>query len=72
MNRDQMLLVGASALSTTIGVVAGVFAANKRLEKKYVAIAEQEIEDAKSFYANKADYPTIEDAVLALVPQEEQ
>lgn len=72
MNRDVVLLVGASALSTTIGVVAGVYAANKRLEKKYVAIAEQEIEDAKSFYANKADYPNIEDAVLALVPEAEQ
>lgn len=72
MNRDQMLLVGASALSTTIGVVAGVVAANKRLEKKYVAIAEQEIEDAKNFYANKERYPNIADAVVALVPPEEQ
>lgn len=74
MNRETVLIVTASAVSTTVGVVAGALAMNKRLEKKYEAILSEETQKAKDYYAhlNKADYPTPEDAVLALVPIEEQ
>lgn len=73
MNKQTLVVIGLAAFSTTTGVVAGYLAANKRLENKYVAIVEKEIEETKNFYASlhKDEYPTPEDAVKALVKLDE-
>lgn len=43
----------ASAVSLATGSVGGYFLAKTQLEKKYAAIADKEIEDAKAFYAQR-------------------
>lgn len=70
MRKETLIIAGISVASTTVGVVAGYLAANKRLENKYVEIAEVEIKAAKDFYAafNNAKYATPEEAVKARIP----
>ena len=70
----QRMLLGSGASGIAfglgIGIVAGIFFAKKRLEKKYEAIAEQEVADAKRFYSRlnkKEEYATPESAAEVLL-----
>ena len=69
---NKLLVAGVGLLSLAAGAAGGYFVANRVLEKKYVEIAEQEIEEAKRFYSaiNKVDYPTPGDMVTALIPED--
>ena len=70
---NKLLVAGVGLLSLAAGAAGGYFVANRILEQKYVEIAEQEIEEAKRFYAaiNKTDYPTPGDMVKDLIGDEE-
>lgn len=73
--KSSKFLKTASATCFVLGGgCAGYAIALMRLEKKYEALAELEIAQAKEFYSalNKTDYPTPADAVEALVSEEEQ
>ena len=49
---NSYLVVGAaSTVTLAVGAVSGYFAAKQMLEPKYVAIATQEIKDAKEYYS---------------------
>lgn len=71
---NKLLVAAVGILSAAAGAGAGYVVATKVLEQKYADIADQEIEEAKRFYAavNKTDYPTPGDAVKALIPEDEQ
>jgi hypothetical protein len=75
MQREKIIIVGVAAFSTLVGAVGGALVANKRLEEKYIAIAEQEIEEAKRFYGRvykKDEFQTPAQAVEELVPESER
>lgn len=71
---NKLLVAGVGLLSLAAGAAGGYFVANRVLEKKYVEIAEQEIEEAKRFYSaiNKVDYPTPGDMVKDLIDTDEE
>lgn len=71
---NKLLVVGVGLLSLAAGAAGGYFVANRVLEKKYVEIAEQEIEEAKRFYSaiNKVDYPTPGDMVKDLIDTDDE
>jgi len=58
-------------LGVAVGVFAGYKIANAKLQAKYDVMLENEIAEAKAFYArvNKADFPTPESAVQVLRPE---
>lgn len=75
MNKTVLIAAVTSAASLVAGGIAGYLLANRRLEKKYQGLLEEEIEQTKEFYAMinaKLSYPTPGDAVAALIPEEEK
>jgi hypothetical protein len=71
---NKLLVAAVGVVSAAAGAGIGYVVATKVLEQKYADIADQEIEEAKRFYAaiNKTDYPTPGDMVKDLIPEDEQ
>jgi hypothetical protein len=70
----RLLIAVCSVTSAATGAYVGYVVANKKLEAKYLAISEKEIEDAKKFFADKAkrtvkegEFATAESAAQALI-----
>lgn len=75
VKNNPILLVGVGLVGLSVGAAIGFKVAVKRLEPKYAALAAEEIQEAKEFYAkfNKAEkFSTPADAVDELIPEEDQ
>lgn len=75
ITRRRLVVAGGAMLVSAIGGgVAGYLVAAKKLEAKYAAISEREIEEAKAYYVRfyNKEYSTPEEAVEALIPKEEK
>lgn len=72
---NKAVLTGVAIVSLAAGAAIGYYAAKKYLEPKYAAIADEEIEKARELYGaatfGKAEYPTPQDAVDALIPDDD-
>lgn len=53
VRNNKTVLIGVALVAASTGAVAGYFYAKKKLTAKYEELAEQEIADAKAFYALK-------------------
>lgn len=73
MNRETVIIVGISAFSTTIGVIAGSIITKRRLMTKLDETLEQEIAETRAHLATvyKKDLSPAE-AVELLVPEEDR
>lgn len=73
--RDPRVVIAATAVvSLAAGVFVGYKAAIKKLEPKYAALADAEIQEAREHYQKihkKDAYPTVADAVADLIPPTE-
>lgn len=74
VRNNPILLVGVGLVGLSIGAAAGYKYAKRVLEPKYAEQAQEEIREAKDYYAklNKAEkYATPEEAAKALIPDDE-
>lgn len=72
---NPYLVVGVALVAASAGAVGGYYWAKKKLEAKYEAIVENEIHEAKEFYAAQykvEEYATPEAAVEKLIPEAER
>lgn len=73
VKNNPYLLAGVALVALSSGAAAGYWFAKKRLERVYADKADSEISDMREYYSvlNKEKYPTAEDAVRDLIPEEE-
>ena len=64
MNKQLLTIVGAVGVSLVVGAAAGYLFAQKRLQKAYDAILDEEIQATKDFYSrlHKTEFATPQDA----------
>lgn len=74
IKNNPLILAGVAIVSLAAGGFVGYKVTKGKLETKYSAIADDEIQEAKIFYAtlNKTNYSTPGEAVQALIPGDEQ
>lgn len=73
MNNETIIKVAIGAGGLAVGGAAGYYVAVKRLEQKYAAVTEAEIESVREMYKRRnkvAEYETVEQAAAKLVQDE--
>jgi hypothetical protein len=75
VRNNPFLIAGVALVAASAGAAGGYYWAKKRLTTKFDAIMENEIHEAKEFYAAQykaEEYETPEKAVEKLIPKEER
>lgn len=63
---EEKILAGVSVVSTSVGLTVGYALARRNLRTKYEALAEQEIAEAKVFYARLQKPARVEDVKVSV------